>query len=90
MHKGYNSCDGSSLTIGQVLDELPFGSFHIGHILWTTTAVAIFAIHSEMTPYMFPGLQMQFGEHLSRRCKDSSFACFVYVTAAECMRCRQG
>ncbi|CAE7397418.1 STP10 [Symbiodinium pilosum] len=61
MHKGYNSCDGSSLTIGQVLDELPFGSFHIGHILWTTTAVAIFAIHSEMTPYMFPGLQMQFG-----------------------------
>ncbi|CAE7348608.1 SVOP [Symbiodinium sp. CCMP2456] len=61
MHKGYSSCDGASLPIGQVLDELPLSSFHIGHVLWTAAAVALFAIHCELTPYMFPGLQIHFG-----------------------------
>ena len=65
MHKGYNSCEGASLLVGQVLDELPLGFFHIGHALWATTAMAIFAIHAELTPYMFPGLQLHFGARLS-------------------------
>ena len=65
MHKGYSSCNGASLPIGQVLDELPLSSFHIGHVFWTAAAVALFAIHCELTPYMFPGLQIHFGRYLS-------------------------
>ncbi|CAJ1332791.1 unnamed protein product [Effrenium voratum] len=61
--KGYHSCDGPAelVTVGQVLDGMPFGFFHMTHIAWALAAIAVLAIQYEMTPYMFPGLQLHFG-----------------------------
>eukprot|EP00913_Durusdinium_trenchii_P033463 g31329.t1 len=63
MPKGYNSFDDTdgSVTVREVLDDMPFGQFHVVHLTWAIVAIAILAIQYEMTPYMFLGLQLHFG-----------------------------
>lgn len=64
MSKGYDSCKATaegSVTVCEVLDDMPFGRFHIAHLTFAILAVSVLAIPYEMTPYMFPGLQIHFG-----------------------------
>jgi len=63
MSKGYDSCTFAEtpVTVCEVLDAMPFGKFHIVHLTFAIIAVAVLAIQYEMTPYMFPGLQIHFG-----------------------------
>jgi MFS family permease len=47
-------------TVGELIDQLPVGRFHILHLLRQITFSALFAVTIEATPYIFPGLAAEF------------------------------
>ena len=48
-------------TVNELIDELPFGRFHIFHVARQLLQNACVAIQLELVPYIFPGMAATFG-----------------------------